>query len=1140
MATYLPGVKQYIPQLKTFTPDYKFLQDVLQKRQDRYTTNYNELNDLYGKVVYADLSRKDNQQVRDQYSNQLTEKLEQVSGTDLSLQGNVEAAKALFRPFYEDKHIVKDILFTKTYQDQQRYAQSLMNSPDPKVRKKYWDYGMEGLQMDMEKFQDVKREETLNLANPTYVENVDLVNRGIEALKDSGMSITKTTPVGNWLVTVKNGPNLTNQILGYEEGPDGKPDKSKPISNSPAMDYLQQTLLEDPLVIRAYALKAKVDGNRFGKANADKFGSYDAAVKEWAKATLDKYKKQDEKLLTKVQADLVGATADNASWERYKEKMGILPGSVQEEQLLRKQYNKRLLNQTMNMKVKNHKELSQPATNLQNYLNLAYKAQMMGEIGGDMSSAAIAYSNIDYEETFEANPFIVKQHQHLYRMKEKKYAHDLAMIKQADKYAREAILKDQEQQKAKNGDGIIFGENGVVYGEDDMSVELSQMNWFDQQMETKKGAYDKMNKMNIDFIKTMYDGSQSFSDIVRDGNPNGMINYSKAITDEYGNILRNEQVTGNFEQFAQDMMKFENKTELDRIYQHAYKLYNAADQTDNGDYERSNADRLLDPQFQKTANQQIRAIDAFQERMNLADETLNSSVYQQYRMLTDSEGQTNQVGGTDGGFAGKFKEKGIGSRSWGLFGRGSDVLQESWGMHPIVAPDQMIDEMMNGKLYNDIKGNYKYDKYKDGSGLSMLSEDQYVQAFINSLSGQLNKVKSVSNDSNNYNILGQFTEQKSDLLVAEGDRFGFDLDNKKKYGQRGAPTIIGKFWDYDKNKGWTLDKDAADYYAREYYKQQKGWMGDRMTSANAGEGGMPTGNYYALLNGLPGGDTAGDATFRGNYTFSYDHKTNQSEAAQLALQELNNMVRINNMTDDLYTFDVGKNGTDLPFGEPFKGDDDDASNLGKWQEKGKKDIEFSQLVFDYMTQEMSRQNKTAGAPQVDITRRENVIDGGGEWGSYEMTLGRDFANGFIKNRKEELKGEYGSQMNEFINDPSITYYFKREVDGSPYKTSEIEYSDIKILVDRDGVYSDTYDKAGDYSITKNNYGQYEIISSPLRFDNQSGTLVPGPRINKVLDVNTMNLDMVVQNMDIYFENLHKHNLANEVKYNKANGVIPQI
>ena len=60
MATFLPQVQTIIPQLETFTPDYKFLQDVLETRQDRYDTNYNALNDLYGKIVYADLSRDDN------------------------------------------------------------------------------------------------------------------------------------------------------------------------------------------------------------------------------------------------------------------------------------------------------------------------------------------------------------------------------------------------------------------------------------------------------------------------------------------------------------------------------------------------------------------------------------------------------------------------------------------------------------------------------------------------------------------------------------------------------------------------------------------------------------------------------------------------------------------------------------------------------------------------------------------------------------------------------------------------------------------------------------------------------------------------------------------------------------------------
>ena len=71
MPSYLPNVQTYIPQLEPFTPDYKFLQDVLQIRQDRYDTNYKAINDLYGQVVYAPLSRESNKIKRDQYANQL-------------------------------------------------------------------------------------------------------------------------------------------------------------------------------------------------------------------------------------------------------------------------------------------------------------------------------------------------------------------------------------------------------------------------------------------------------------------------------------------------------------------------------------------------------------------------------------------------------------------------------------------------------------------------------------------------------------------------------------------------------------------------------------------------------------------------------------------------------------------------------------------------------------------------------------------------------------------------------------------------------------------------------------------------------------------------------------------------------------
>ena len=59
MATYVPGAETYLPDIKPFTPDYKFLSAVLDVRTDKYNTNWKAANDLYNKVVYADLSRTD-------------------------------------------------------------------------------------------------------------------------------------------------------------------------------------------------------------------------------------------------------------------------------------------------------------------------------------------------------------------------------------------------------------------------------------------------------------------------------------------------------------------------------------------------------------------------------------------------------------------------------------------------------------------------------------------------------------------------------------------------------------------------------------------------------------------------------------------------------------------------------------------------------------------------------------------------------------------------------------------------------------------------------------------------------------------------------------------------------------------------
>lgn len=110
MATYIKGSESFLPDIKPFTPDYKFLSAVLQTRTDKYDANFKATNDLYNKVVYADLSREDTKERRDQYADLISPQIEKISGMDLSLAQNADAARSVFAPFYDDDLTVKDIV----------------------------------------------------------------------------------------------------------------------------------------------------------------------------------------------------------------------------------------------------------------------------------------------------------------------------------------------------------------------------------------------------------------------------------------------------------------------------------------------------------------------------------------------------------------------------------------------------------------------------------------------------------------------------------------------------------------------------------------------------------------------------------------------------------------------------------------------------------------------------------------------------------------------------------------------------------------------------------------------------------------------------------------------------------------------
>ena len=161
MATYVPGVPQYLPNFTPFTPDYKFLSNVLDTKTQKYNSNYKALNDLYGKVVYGELSRKDTKAMREQFTQNLGPRLEQISGMDLSMMQNAEAAKSIFKPFFEEDLIVKDLVSTKIYRKEMQGAEALKNNPDLKMRTMYWQEGVQKMQYEMEDFVNATEEEAL-------------------------------------------------------------------------------------------------------------------------------------------------------------------------------------------------------------------------------------------------------------------------------------------------------------------------------------------------------------------------------------------------------------------------------------------------------------------------------------------------------------------------------------------------------------------------------------------------------------------------------------------------------------------------------------------------------------------------------------------------------------------------------------------------------------------------------------------------------------------------------------------------------------------------------------------------------------------------------------------------------------------
>jgi len=464
MATYLPDSNDYIAKTEAYTPDFKFLADVLGRRQDRYNTNYKHLNQLYGKVVHADLSHKDNIYKRDEYANLLVPKIQQLTGTDFSLQQNVDAAKALFKPFFEDETIVRDIVFTKRFNRESQRAENLRKSADAKERDKYWQDGVDRLNYYMQDFKAASLQETMNIGLPEYVEDPDLIERGLEYLmnyegKGKKLEITDVvfSPDKKWMTTMTNGTVLTNRPTGVVDEETGQMGTYNPAAN-----ILAKTILDDPLIARGYATSAYVKARKFyeNEDNITKYGSKENAEKYFLNQMINQAKDNLTKTVEKESEQKDKLTQQKNSWEKYLE---LYPNASKKAIQTYMETLSAISTIEKGIEKDNTTiaDISREYKDLAEMRNIAYQAYMNSSINNDILRTANEYAMTTMEvKDRKLNPVWEKQ-------LDFKYKKALEKIKLDNAKELEDYKKSLEPQ------GLALDGSGMESGVPDASINLS-------------------------------------------------------------------------------------------------------------------------------------------------------------------------------------------------------------------------------------------------------------------------------------------------------------------------------------------------------------------------------------------------------------------------------------------------------------------------------------------------------------------------------------------------------------------------------------------------------------------------------------------------------------------------------------------
>lgn len=209
MATYLPGITDYIPQIQPFKPDFNTFNNILQIKQAQTDLGRKRLGSMYASLLYAPLTGEDNIKKRDDYFKMIEQNIKKISAMDLSLPQNQSAAMKVFDPLLDDKDLIHDMTWTKQANDQYEIGDSFRRCTDPKeCGGEFWEEGLSYINLKRDEFKKATPEQRRSMGAPRYNPFVNITQKAFEWTKDQGLVATSVTSDGKYIVTKQNGMEM--------------------------------------------------------------------------------------------------------------------------------------------------------------------------------------------------------------------------------------------------------------------------------------------------------------------------------------------------------------------------------------------------------------------------------------------------------------------------------------------------------------------------------------------------------------------------------------------------------------------------------------------------------------------------------------------------------------------------------------------------------------------------------------------------------------------------------------------------------------------------------------------------------------------------------------------------------------------